>query len=130
MANLSKDAEEPTGEIDLPKPWALRMPSYKECSKLEMEEDRKLCTEKKLIEEIYIKLSNKNINNVSGIVYVEFVVGRTGKIKDVKVIRGIDNYIDKEVVKAIQSLGDFIRGDNNGIPAEVIYKWPIKFTVK
>lgn len=130
IEDLPKLPENPTGETDPPEPWAQQMPSYKDCSKLEDEDERRLCTETILIEEIYNKLSDKNVNDISGTVYVEFVVGKTGKVKDVKILKGIDTYLDKAAVRAVQSLDDFIPGNNNGIPADVIYRWPIKFTVK
>jgi periplasmic protein TonB len=130
VTTITKPDEKNTGEKDPLKFHAQRMPSYKHCSSLPDEDDRKACTEKKLIEELGNKLSGKNINRISGIIYVEFVVNKKGQVTDVKILRGIDPYLDKEVIKAVQSLDDFVPADNNGIPADIIYKWPVSFKLR
>ncbi|MGI8893679.1 MAG: energy transducer TonB [Bacteroidia bacterium] len=130
VITITKTEEKHTGEKDPPKFYAQRMPSYKNCSSLTDEDERKDCTEKKLIEELGNKLAHKNINRISGIIYVEFVVNKKGQVSDVKLIKGIDPYLDKEVIKAVQSLNDFVPADNNGVPADIIYKWPVSFKLR
>lgn len=61
-------------------------------------------------------------NNVQGRVVVRFVVTETGKIGEVKVLRGKDPDLDKEAVRVTKALPDFIPGKMNG---EAVSAWKI-----
>lgn len=61
----------------------------------------------------------KDLGDVEGRVYVQFYVDTVGKIHDIKVIRGICPELDKEAVRVVGLLPDFIPGeiyDKNAIP--------------
>ena len=66
-------------------------------------------------------------NGISGRVYVSFVVDKKGKVKDVKVLRGVDPSLDQEAVRVIQSLPPFSPGKQRGKPVKVAYNVPINF---
>lgn len=66
-------------------------------------------------------------NNVQGRVTVQFVVERDGSIGEVKVVRGRDPDLDKEAVRVVKSLPNFIPGKNNGQAVRVWYTLPINF---
>lgn len=66
-------------------------------------------------------------NGVHGRVYCQFVVGANGKIRDVKVVRGVDPYLDKEAVRVIQMMPDWIPGRQNGRAVSVRYTLPVLF---
>ena len=61
-------------------------------------------------------------NNIQGRVVVQFVVTKTGKIGEVKVARGKDPDLDKEAVRVVKSLPDFIPGKMNGQSVNVWYR--------
>jgi periplasmic protein TonB len=69
-------------------------------------------------------------NNISGIVYVQFVVGKKGKIRDVKVVRGVSKLLDKEAVRVVKAMPDWKPGKQHGKRVSVIYNLPIRFTLK
>ena len=67
-------------------------------------------------------------NGIQGKVFVRFVVSATGDVKDVKVMRSLDPYCDKEAIRVIQSLPKWIPGKQNGRNVPVYYTVPITFT--
>ncbi len=69
-------------------------------------------------------------NNVQGRVVVQFVVTKTGKVGEVKVVRGKDPDLDKEAVRVVKSLPDFIPGKMNGQSVNVWYTLPISFKLQ
>ena len=57
-------------------------------------------------------------------VIVQFVVGKDGKVGDVKVVRSVDQYLDKEAIRVIRSLPKFTPDDQ---AEPVVYTLPVKF---
>ena len=66
-------------------------------------------------------------SNIQGRVIVQFVVTKTGKIRDVKVVRSVDSALDAEAVRVVKTLPDFIPGRSNGKPVNVWYTLPVTF---
>ena len=69
-------------------------------------------------------------NNIQGRVVVQFVVTKTGKVGDVKVVRSVDRDLDKEAVRVCKSLPDFIPGRMNGQAVNVWYTLPVQFKLQ
>ena len=69
-------------------------------------------------------------NNIQGRVIVQFVVTKTGKVGEVKVARGKDPDLDKEAVRVVKTLPDFIPGKMNGQAVAVWYTLPITFKLQ
>ena len=69
-------------------------------------------------------------NNIQGRVVVQFVVTKTGKVGEVKVVRGRDPDLDKEAVRVVKTLPDFIPGKMNGQAVNVWYTLPITFKLQ
>jgi protein TonB len=68
--------------------------------------------------------------DIEGTVYVSFVVGKTGVISDVKVLRGFMAECDKEAVRVIQLMPPWTPGKQNGRNVNVRYTVPLKFRLK
>ncbi|MDE6352855.1 MAG: M56 family metallopeptidase [Muribaculaceae bacterium] len=60
-------------------------------------------------------------------VIVRFVVEATGKVGDVKIIRGASEAFDAEVIRVVKTLPDFVPGKENSKDVAVWYNLPIKF---
>ena len=58
------------------------------------------------------------------------VVGADGKVRDVKVLRGVDPYLDKEAVRVIMSMPKWIPGKQNGKAVSVKYTIPVMFRLQ
>jgi len=69
-------------------------------------------------------------NNVQGKVIVQFVVDKTGKVGEVKVVRNVDKDLDNEAVRVCQALPKFTPGRQNGRPVSVWYTLPIQFKLQ
>mgnify|MGYP003466339958 FL=1 len=69
-------------------------------------------------------------NNIQGRVVVQFVVTKTGKIGEVKVVRSKDPDLDKEAVRIVKTLPNFIPGKMNGQAVSVWYTLPITFKLQ
>ena len=69
-------------------------------------------------------------NNVQGRVVVQFVVTKTGKVGEVKVVRSVDKDLDREAVRVCKSLPNFVPGRQNGQPVNVWYTLPVTFKLQ
>lgn len=65
-------------------------------------------------------------DSVKGTVYVTFVVDKTGKLTDLKLLRGLSPQADKEALR-LTNLLEFNPGIQNGRPVSVVFNMPIKF---
>ena len=69
-------------------------------------------------------------NNIQGRVVVKFVVGKDGRVGEVVVVRGKDPDLDKEAVRVVKTLPNFIPGKMNGQAVSVWYTLPINFKLQ
>ncbi len=69
-------------------------------------------------------------NNIQGRVTVSFVVTKNGSIGEVKVLRSRDPDLDKEAVRVVKSLPNFIPGKMSGQPVNVWYTLPVNFRLQ
>lgn len=67
---------------------------------------------------------------ISGMVFVEFVVDKTGKIKDSKVVRGIGGGCDEEALRVIKGMPAWTPGKQRGKPVSVQFRLPVRFVLK
>jgi TonB family protein len=68
--------------------------------------------------------------NISGTVYIGFVVEKDGTISNVKILRGIGNGCDEEAVKAVNNMPVWKPGMKEGKPVRTHFNMPIKFTLE
>ena len=69
-------------------------------------------------------------NNIQGKVIVQFVVGKDGKVGEVKVVRSVDKDLDREAVRVCKMLPKFTPGRQNGQPVSVWYTLPVQFKLQ
>ena len=69
-------------------------------------------------------------NGVQGRVICQFVVGSDGGVRDVKVVKTLDPYCDKEAIRVIMSMPKWIPGKQNGKAVSVKYTVPIVFRLQ
>jgi protein TonB len=69
-------------------------------------------------------------NGIEGKVILRFVVSKTGKISNVEVLRSLDPACDKEAVRVVRTLQDWIPGKQNGVNVPVYYTLPITFKLQ
>ena len=69
-------------------------------------------------------------NGSSGTVYLQFVVNANGEVSDVAVARGFDESCEREAVRVIRNMPNWIPGKQNGTPVRVLMSVPVKFTLE
>jgi protein TonB len=69
-------------------------------------------------------------NGVQGKVVVRFVVDKTGRVGEVKVVRSVDKDLDREATRVCKSLPKFTPGRQNGHPVSVWYTLPVFFKLQ
>ena len=108
------------------------MPALPACKHLRGDE-RHQCTQMEII-----RFVSKNTKyppiakdaGIQGTVFVYFVVGKDGKVKDVKVLRDVDPRLDKEAARVVKTLPLFDPGQQRGKSVSVQYTIPVKFIIR
>ena len=115
-----EEEEETTDEIFM---VVEDMPRFEGCTD-------ETCTQTKIMQFIARKTKYPPIakeNNITGRVFVSFVVDKSGKVTNVKILRGVDKYLDAEAVRVVTSLPKFKPGKQRGKSVKVQYNVPISF---
>lgn len=69
-------------------------------------------------------------NGISGRVFINFTVGKDGEIRDVKILRGVHDLLDKEAVRVVKAMPKWKPGKQRGKAVSVSYNLPISFQLK
>jgi protein TonB len=67
---------------------------------------------------------------VTGTVFITFVIGKDGKVENVKVLRGIGGGCDDEAVRVVSNMPAWLPGKQRGQPVMVQFNLPIKFSLE
>ncbi len=114
--------------------FAEHMPVFGDClDQLDDEAEKRKCTSESLQRFVYSKLKYPKIaieNGIQGTVVAEFVVSKSGEVKDLKIIRKIGGGCDERVYDILSKMPIWRPGKQNGRPVNVIYKMPVKFKLK
>ena len=124
--------EEDDVEDDTPFMIVENMPALAQCKTMRGNE-RHECTQMEIIK--YVSKNTKyppiaKDAGIQGTVFVYFVVGKDGKVKDVKVLREVDSRLDKEAKRVVESLPRFDPGSQRGKNVSVQYTIPVKFIIR
>ena len=69
-------------------------------------------------------------NKVQGKVFVSFVIGTDGSVKDAKVVRSADPLLDAEALRVVKSSPKWAPGKQKGKAVAVKYTVPINFVLQ
>ncbi|MDT8413325.1 MAG: energy transducer TonB [Vicingaceae bacterium] len=64
---------------------------------------------------------------ISGTVYVNFTVAKDGSLENVNVIKEVDPLLDREAVRVVKSMPNWIPGKQKGKAVKVSYNLPVSF---
>ena len=67
--------------------------------------------------------------NITGKVYVSFIVDKQGKVTNVKIVRGVDKNLDAEALRVVSLLPKYKPGKQRGKKVRVMFTIPINFTL-
>ena len=77
---------------------------------------------------VYPKIAKEN--GVQGRVNLQFTIKADGSVTNVKVLRGVDESLDKEAVRVVASSPKWKPAYSNGKPLDVIYTFPVCFGLR
>ncbi len=69
-------------------------------------------------------------NGIEGRVVLKFVVQKNGSISDIQVVRPLDPSCDKEAVRVVKGMPNWIPGMQNGHPVAVYFTLPVLFKLQ
>ncbi len=141
-----KNDEPPTTEVDIPIPdkydeptepvvfmgMVGQKPRFPGCENLN-EAEAFECFKKGIMRHIIDKTeypSESRGVGAEGKVYISFIINKDGKVDEVKVVRGVDRYLDKEAARVVASLPDMQPAKQMGKPVAVRYSVPISFHIR
>lgn len=67
---------------------------------------------------------------VEGLVVLSFVVGKTGEISDIQVVKNLGAGTDEEAMRVVKTMPKWTPGKQNGRAVPVRYTLPVRFTIK
>lgn len=68
--------------------------------------------------------------HIQGTVYVQFIVGKKGEIRDVTIRRGVHKWLDNEALRVVKAMPKWKPGKQGGKRVSVKYTLPIAFKIK
>jgi protein TonB len=69
-------------------------------------------------------------NGIKGKVTVSFVVNKDGSISDARILRSVDQALDKEAIRVVNSMPKWKPGKQSGKPVRVSFSVPINFVLQ
>ncbi len=106
------------------------MPCFAACGTIKNKKERKICSDKNLLEFIFSRLKypeDARKNEIEGTVVASFVIKPDGSIKDLQIERSIYESCDAEVLRVLEEMPDWIPGVHKGEKVHVQFMLPIKF---
>lgn len=107
------------------------MPVLNSCAIIEDRTERETCSNQGIMEHIINKLEYPKAAKDAGIegtVVVKFVIDKTGRVSDAKVMKGPEA-LSKAAVAVVRELPGFTPGLQNGKPVNVELVLPIRFAL-
>jgi TonB family protein len=65
--------------------------------------------------------------NVSGVVYVKFIVGHDGVVRNHQIVRSVNKELDAEALRVVKLMPVWTAGTMRGKPVNVQFVLPIRF---
>ena len=68
--------------------------------------------------------------NITGVVYLSFIVDKEGEIKNIEILKGIGGGCEEEAMQVVKNMKKWKPGKQNGQAVNVQYKLPVSFTIR
>lgn len=69
-------------------------------------------------------------SQISGTVYVTFVIEKNGSVTDARILRGIGGGCDEEALRVVRAMPKWSPGKQRGKPVRVQYNLPVRFILQ
>ena len=67
---------------------------------------------------------------IEGLVFINFVVEKDGRVNLVKLVRSVDYFLDREALRVVKAMPKWIPGKLNGEVVRVSFTMPINFKLR
>jgi len=67
---------------------------------------------------------------IAGRVIAQFVIDKTGKVSNIKIVKSLSNNCDKEVIRVLNLMPKWIPARREGVPVAVFFMLPVQFKLK
>jgi TonB family protein len=67
--------------------------------------------------------------NIYGKVFVSFVINKEGEVEDIKVIKGVNFFLDRSALDVVKNMPKWIPGRQDGVPVKMLFTIPISFKI-
>jgi TonB family protein len=110
---------------------AEQMPYFQGCENLpDGTVEKRNCSNQNLVNFIAQHLEVPQNSDVTGVVYVSFVVDASGNIENASILRGLDKPQDEAALKVVRTLPAWQPAKDKGLPVRVKMNLPIRFSEK
>lgn len=106
------------------------MPLWPGCDSISGSAERMNCTNLGMMTFVSKELFVPQMMEKSALVIVSFVIRKDGSVSDLLVTRSGGALADKEALRVVKKLPNWIPGKQEGKPVNVRYNLPINFVVK
>ena len=114
------------------------MPRFPGCENIAGDvKEKNKCAQEKLLQYIYKNVKYPElarINNIEGMVVLQFVINKDGLIENIEVKRKVGGGCDEAAVAVVERMNDmeekWTAGTQDGKPVKVAYTLPIKFKLQ
>ena len=66
-------------------------------------------------------------DGIQGVVVIQFIVNRNGKVENTKIMRSVNPLLDEEAERVIKSSPNWVPGKQGGKAVDVFFTLPIRF---
>lgn len=98
------------------------------------QDEKRTCTQREMMKwfsnNIVIPKHSEKLEVIQTRVFVQYVVSKTGKVENVKILKGVHPSIDNQVKKAIEDMPDFIPGKSQGKNIDTPISLPFRIELK
>jgi len=94
--------------------------------------ERNTCTQKEMLAFLYDNMEYPAIakeNGVEGTVVINFVVTKSGEVKEAKIVKDIGAGCGQEALRLVNSMPNWIPGQQRGQPVDAYFNLPVKFEI-
>jgi len=70
---------------------------------------------------------NAKKDSIQGTVFVTFVIGEIGEVEDVRILRGVNEDLDKEALRVVRAMPNWMPGKQDGKAVRVSFNLPIRY---
>lgn len=127
------DVEEETEEEALPFAVVENVPIYPGCDRQLERAKQVACFEAKVLHFVASRVHYPEAArrlNISGRVFVQFVIEKDGRVSNIEVLRGVHPMLDEVAVKAVKELPVMEPANQRGKPVRMKFVLPIKMILQ